>query len=62
MKNVILLYQISFILGLNIGEISRLKFVNYDKKRATLKFLRDNKIITRTLLLKVSIFYTFNFS
>lgn len=36
--NVILLYQLSFILGLNIGEISRLKFANYDKKRATLKF------------------------
>ena len=47
--NVILLYQLSFILGLNIGEISRLKFANYDKKRATLKFLRDNKIITRSL-------------
>ena len=44
--NVILLYQLSFILGLNIGEISRLKFANYDKKRATLKFLRGNKIIT----------------
>ena len=47
--NVIILYQLIFILGLNIGEISRLKFANYDKKRATLKFLRDNKIITRPL-------------
>ena len=46
---MILLYQLYFILGLRVCEISRLKFNNYYKKRSILIFLRDIKPINRAL-------------
>ena len=47
--NFVILYQLCFIIGLNIKEITNIKFCNYNHKKQIIFFFRDNKLINRKL-------------